>query len=138
MPRFCEVQRRYGRFLAPMVREVLQKQPTLWDPGTRKLAQESRVSQTWGRSCQSKPLSPPGGLGWKRRCLESAANQDEDHVSIDCSGWLCDSERAASSGIKPCALVRRDRDENADLLPKLVRVTVWPSWYWPSSRAIMP
>jgi hypothetical protein len=27
-----EVQRRYGRFLAPMVREVLQKQPTLWDP----------------------------------------------------------------------------------------------------------
>jgi hypothetical protein len=27
-----KVQRRYGRFLAPMVREVLDKHPALWDP----------------------------------------------------------------------------------------------------------
>jgi hypothetical protein len=31
-----EAQRRYGRFLAPMVREVLQKQPTLWDPALER------------------------------------------------------------------------------------------------------
>jgi len=27
-----EVRRRYGRFLAPMIRAVLEKHPALWDP----------------------------------------------------------------------------------------------------------
>jgi hypothetical protein len=31
-----ETQRRYGRFLAPMVREVLEKHPALWDPALER------------------------------------------------------------------------------------------------------
>jgi len=44
-----EVQRRYGRFLAPMVQEVLQKQPTLWDP-TLESSLKSLGLKTWERS----------------------------------------------------------------------------------------
>jgi hypothetical protein len=44
-----EVQRRYGRFLAPMVREILQKQPTLWDPALESPLKSLGLG-TWKRS----------------------------------------------------------------------------------------
>jgi hypothetical protein len=50
-----EAQRRYGRFLAPMVREVLQKQPTLWDPALeRSLKSLGIPTREWGLARASR------------------------------------------------------------------------------------